>query len=409
MPREFLGANASEHDVFLQNPMRSPFVGARPEKFQNMFVETAEFRPSPAASFGNSFTFEPQRTCDLMGKIELKLTLGALSSSGASGLYPRMPDYWPYHVISLVRIYWSSNHLQFLTGLQMYILQAVTRITENNIEEMVAGGLQDSPSQRYVNGQSSQTVYMPIPAFWTKALNTYLPYNSRNIRQPISIEITANSLDNVMETNGTTTSASLTAVLKVEQIFLVGSGQQMVEQEIRSRNADLDVAGYARMIATYERQTKTVANSTDEQNLVIDTLRRPCPWYLFVVRQDSDIATGIQSSRNAFGFQEISQHSMEALGRTVVPAKDHLYNKYHEMGKWFSADPSENIYGHSFSYASESPHVALGYLNFNAISQPQVNLTMPSTWATTGKADFIMQTYNIYVLSDTGDLRVMFS
>ena len=410
MPREFLSANADSVDVHIQG-QQSMHVGKRPTLQSLSHREEVDVTAQTPAAYGSTIVYEIPRNSDYIGQVQLLFQLGALASTGAGANYPRWSDGLGYLLIDQVRVSHGSNHLQTLTGLDIAKIHQMTRSSDDNYEDLTRSNLQSNVAQRAANAAAAHEVIVPLPLFWTAQPRTYLPNHSKVVRQDLRIEVTLKALTQLAETDGSDlTGTPSSVVLRVEQIHVGATEQAQVQQEQNGKNASLSVPGYARMVTTYERQDNiAVAAVTTEQTFALNQLRHPTKAIQFTVRDNADVPSGLTATRDEFNYQQLASWSMDAQGRTLVIPRTHLYSLFYYNNRFYSADPSKNIYAASWSFNPQATADQFGYLNFNSISQPTLKITMPASWAVAGRLDQMSVVFNIYVLTAAGELRMLFA
>jgi hypothetical protein len=343
--------------------------------------------------------------------VQLLFSLSALASAGAGVNFPRWSDGLGYLLIDQIRVTHGSNHLQTITGADIAKVHQMTRSSDDNYEDLTRSNLQANVAQRAANAAATLEVIVPLPLFWTSQPRLYLPNHSKIVRQDLRVEVTLKALTELAETDGTTLTGTISSMLlRVEHVHVGASEQARCQQEQNGKNPSLSVPGYARMCTTYERQSNiALAAVTTEQSFALNTLRHPTKAIQFTVRANTDVPSGLTAVRDEFNYQQISTWNMTAQGRTLIIPRTHLYSKFYYNNRFYAADPSKNIYAGSWSFNPQATADQYGYLNFNSISQPTLNVTMPATWAVAGRLDVMTVVYNIYVLTAAGELRMLFA
>lgn len=407
MPRENLGLQTVEQDVLFIDKNNSIFTNRPQVRYENLVKDLKEFRADTSSDYGDTYAFLPQRSATLLSSVVLKLSSTAIASSGATGDYPRFPDYWPYHVVDKIDVSFANNHLQTLKGDDIFLIHAQQRTTDDNLEDAVDGGLQSNPGQRALNAASARICYLPLPLFFCGALSQALPYDSDVIRQEIRIEITNRSIGSVIETNGSTPTGTLTCTLICEMYHLGEMGVQRVKSEI-ARRSDLGIMGWSRLCRTISRQSISATDSTSEQTVSLTQLRRPTTEMCMIVRKTANITTAAASARNRYYFEEVASNKFTSSNRDMNLAMDHVYQKYIHNNKMHAADPSLNIYGWTPSLLPDSPNTVMGYTNFTSVGQPEWVFTMNSSHSGAIQVDAFYKTINTYVLNAAGNLRMLY-
>ena len=409
--RIFLSAQSDAVDGHLQGE-RSPFLGRKPFQAQNFIFGWGDISAEPAGGYGSTAVFNIVQDCDYIGKIEVVVDHGALSSTGAGSLYPRYVDWLGFAEIDEIVIRWNANRLQSIKGEDLFVLHALRYRTDDSQEELLGGGLQALPATRKANAaRSSYKTYTPIDlaTFFGGAPHDFLPYNIEVFRDKLRLEMKMKPLKSVAESDGSDLTGSVNSIkLRIQKVHVTDVEQAQILGYLKSTTPELNIAAAARICTVQEHQDDlTVANSTNQQTFNLSATR-PTKETIFYVRKDSDLPDGstIKSSIQHFNFQEIAEIELTGISRTIVGPVEGDWIKYRHNNQFHSGDPSHNIYAISHSLAPEADNDQWGYINYGTVSQPQIKIKMPSGWATTGKMNTIYQTLNAYVLAE-GDLRIL--
>lgn len=386
--REFLGANTDVVDSHLVGT-NSYFVNKRPIKNTNYVFAYHDVNPTNSIAYNSQIEFQIPRSASVLGEVILSMTLGALSSTGATGgsSYPRWVDDLGYQLISSVEVLWSQNRIAYFTGDDIKVRHAMMRTTDDSLADLVKGGLQGAAATRYTNGQSALTLHVPLPMPWSDAPKTFLPYSINMIRDMLRVRVTLKALTEVTETDGSDISSTLSVCkLICKYVHLSQEEEAMIKAEIQSDNDSFGTRGWSRLITDYVRQDNlSVANSTAVQTFTLNSLHYPIKELFFYIRQTSDIPTGLQSARNTYNFQAVSSAGLRGQNQTLWTDRPHDFLKYYINNEYHSADPSANIYALPFSFTPQALNDQFGYLVRAAcpISVPLVR-SVPVLWSRHG-------------------------
>lgn len=410
--REFLSTNNDGIDVHLGGS-QSSFLGRPHHLSANFVFGHHDVSPNNALAPGGKGIYDIQQAFDYVGKCDLVINIGPVTSTAATTGYPRYIDWWAFAFITNVLVKWSANRIQEFSGKDLMVLHCLTRRTDDSIEDLVYGGLQSLAYERHLNTTVAQEAIIPLDCLiYGQRPSQYLPINIDTLRKVLTLEITLAPLSQIIETDGTDlVAASFETVLRVQHVHVTEPEQQAILDEAKRENKELNILALSRCVTVQEHQNDNIipaAAATVTQSLKLDSINRPTKELIFYAVQDSDLppGNGFATNIQPFNFQEIQEMSLEGYGRTILPTVSGRYVKYRLNNMFHSADPSKNIYTISHSLAPQSPGDLYGYINYNLVNNPTFKYKMPSAWATTGKLNVLAQTVNISMLTQ-GEFKVV--
>lgn len=287
--------------------MDSAFVGKAPTLLFQGSRQWRYINSKNTPAYGETVQFDLGRLGTFLGQTVIEIELSALSS----GTTPEYIDYFPYVLISEVQIEVAGQKLQTIRGLEMFMMHNITRQSEHLYQGMVFGGL--SRAARAAASGATVRAWVPLPAFWTGSLASYLPYLDTVVNTPISITIQLSSLNEIHANNGGTTTGTINRIRVLQEyVHALRSETKAMISEIGSVNSVLGSAGYSRLVTTFARiNNQTLSATTDEQEIALDRIQLPVK-ALFVLFRTS---TNVPSSASSYGFTAQGAFAFNSVDR----------------------------------------------------------------------------------------------
>ena len=173
-----------------------------------------------------SFTI-PHQKQHLIKNIWLKFNLPSLNQNMYNSSYVRYKNYLGYRIIKLVQFRLNDLVIDSFTGHFLYLIHQL----ESSINHLEALNTLTGTHEA-INGLNgnTQTIYVPLPLWYSKTLRQYFPLLAIS-QQKLSIDITFEKFENLIETDGNINFVSLNLYQSKNKIFtqLQASFQQLFD------------------------------------------------------------------------------------------------------------------------------------------------------------------------------------
>ena len=376
--KDFMRANSGVQDPFLWNTANDPFYPKEWDTTNVFMFDWRDISPTNAITKPSDVGyFKLPKISDRIAKVRF---VGDATLTVTGGTYLRFVDWIGCFSMAKVDVSYNGNPLQTITSFQMY-----QRLTQEEDEQDVfaaaglAGGLLPrSAREAAVNASLGTGIFhfeFDLPLFFT--VDPSYSLQTIALANELSVDITMNSLGNIVETDGTTPVVTFSNV-KLSLLALHATPLDRAKT-LKTSMAD---DGFIYKFCDYVTQTYASPANETAPNIQLTAIRAPVIDLRITRQRDSKINSTTYGN-DPTAFEYISNVNVQANGTDVF--KNQLGSDillYHN--RLFHRGPVGSK-KYSVSHAVEPDHKvhSTGSLNYGNLNAPTVVLTQQAINETT--------------------------
>jgi hypothetical protein len=373
MSKDLIRANTGVQDPLIWNTNADVFAPRKYNTINLFYPDHREIKPETpiTTGWGEETSFKFQKTFDQL--VNTRITFDVAQLTG--GTNPRFIDWAGIRAIEYVELVYQGNHLQKVTGKQIYdeIIKE-WKTEQKEAAAQVSGGLL-SNAQRQALAAGSQHFEVPLGIlYFSKDLSYSLPVHC--LSTELELVVKFQSLANVANTDGTAPAGAAMSNLRCHAMFTHVSPVDRADRLAKSQQGE----GFMYSFIDRVVQQKAVAATTDTSlEIELKNIRGPITELRVTRLKDTAWNSGTAYTNDPGAYEVISTIEIEGSGSLVMRSEDsdslqYVYDPmYHP-----NAEAGHRIYSVYWALDPGNKVDCTGSVNFGMLNNPVMTLTFPN-------------------------------